>query len=137
MTAPPATAAAVLSANDAFYAAFAGGDVDAMNDIWAVEHPVSCLHPGWPIIIGRQQVLASWRGILRSPPPIRQTDAQVLMYDGIALVVCREVIGANVLAASTLYVQESAVWRLAHHQAGATTGDDIDPEAGQPPRAIH
>ncbi|HJN60958.1 MAG TPA: nuclear transport factor 2 family protein [Alphaproteobacteria bacterium] len=36
---------AVLDANQAFYTAFAGGDMAAMERIWAREAPVCCIHP--------------------------------------------------------------------------------------------
>ena len=137
MTAQPIRTEEILAANDAFYQAFAAGDAEAMDRIWAVEHAVSCLHPGWPIVIGRQQVLASWRMILRNPPAIRHHDAQVLAYDRLALVVCQEVIGGSVLAASNLYVPEGGVWRLAHHQACPTASEATGSEAGRPPHAVH
>jgi hypothetical protein len=28
---------------------------------------VSCVHPGWPVLVGRQTVLESWRRILGNP----------------------------------------------------------------------
>ncbi len=55
---------AVLFANEAFYRAFADRDIAAMEEIWASEAPVACIHPGWSPVIGRERVLASWRAIL-------------------------------------------------------------------------
>ena len=49
----------VLAANEAFYDAFAAGDMEAMSAIWAKEADVTCLHPGWNPIFGRQEVLDS------------------------------------------------------------------------------
>ena len=37
----------VLAANDAFYAAFASGDLDALEEVWARQATVACCHPGW------------------------------------------------------------------------------------------
>ena len=62
------TDAAVLAANAAFYSAFATRDMTAMSELWAAEAPVACTHPGWPVLLGRDDVLASWRGILENPP---------------------------------------------------------------------
>ena len=52
---------AVLFANEAFYAAFRAGDMDAMAALWAEDHAVVCLHPGAGPIHGREAVLESWR----------------------------------------------------------------------------
>ena len=56
--------AAVLAANAAFYAAFNARDADAMAALWATAAEVTCVHPGWNILRGREAVLASWRSIL-------------------------------------------------------------------------
>ena len=54
----------VLRANESFYAAFASRDLGAMDSLWARESPVACLHPGWNLLSGRDEVMRSWRGIL-------------------------------------------------------------------------
>ena len=137
MTEPSVPVAEVLAANDAFYAAFAAGDLAAMDRVWAADNPVSCLHPGWPIMLGRQRVMASWQMILSNPPAIRHEDAQVLTYDRLALVVCREIIGNSVLTASNLFVPEGTTWRMAHHQACPAGARDTESDAGRPPHAVH
>ena len=69
----------VLATNEAFYAAFAGRDVDAMEGLWALHAPVACIHPGWHALTGRGAVMASWRGILNGPgsPDITCTDTRL------------------------------------------------------------
>jgi hypothetical protein len=54
---------AVLFANEAFYLAFQARDMAAMDDAWAREAPVTCIHPGWSVLAGREPVMNSWRGI--------------------------------------------------------------------------
>ena len=134
---PTLPIAEILAANDAFYAAFAAGDMAAMDRVWAADSPVSCLHPGWPIVLGRQQVMASWQMILGNPPAIRHQDAQVLTYDRLALVVCREVIGSGALSASNLFVPEGTAWRMVHHQACPMSGEDAGGGQGRPSHAVH
>ncbi|WP_245334080.1 nuclear transport factor 2 family protein, partial [Bradyrhizobium guangdongense] len=53
----------VIAANAAFYAAFSAGDFDEMQRMWADDDAISCIHPGWPAIIGRATVIGSWRDI--------------------------------------------------------------------------
>ena len=56
----------ILAANAAYYDAFAAADFAAMSRIWA-EDDVSCIHPGWPALIGRPSILESYRQILSNP----------------------------------------------------------------------
>ena len=58
---------AIITANAAFYAAFATGDFTALAALWADDDGVSCIHPGWPAIVGRDNVIGSWRDILKNP----------------------------------------------------------------------
>ena len=69
---------ALLFANEAFYQAFANRDIEAMDEVWARDLPVACLHPGWPPLEGRDAVMQSWLSILANPqaPPIRCHDAR-------------------------------------------------------------
>ena len=57
----------VLFANDAFYAAFAGRDLEAMDELWSRRPNVTCIHPGWSPLIDRDSVMQSWRAILSNP----------------------------------------------------------------------
>ena len=60
---------AVLFANEAFYVSFASGDVDAMDELWSSQAPISCIHPGWESLSGREDVVESWRSIIRGGAP--------------------------------------------------------------------
>jgi ketosteroid isomerase-like protein len=114
--------AAVFAANAEFYRAFADGDFPAMTALWAEREPIVCIHPGWPPVSGRSDVLASWRGILADPPqpPVRPSDEQVYLMGEAAMVVCFESIGEVFLAATNVFLREGGAWRLVHHHAGVT-----------------
>ena len=111
---------AVLALNQAFYRAFSKRDTTAMQALWAEDLPVSCIHPGWAALFGREAVLTSWNDLMRSPamPEIQQRNERVTLYTDTALVLCEEILGGAVLAAANLFVREKGAWRLAHHQAG-------------------
>lgn len=111
--------ASILAANRQFYEAFASGDVSAMEGLWVPDGPVACIHPGWPPLTDRTAILRSWREIMMAgPPPVRAEEAEIQMQGpGVALVLCREVIGSVTLAASNLFRQTPSGWKLAHHQA--------------------
>jgi hypothetical protein len=111
---------AVLFANEALYAAFAGRDVDAMDALWARHCPVSVIHPGWKLVSGRESVMRSWQSILANTgmPPITCHRAEANVIGEMAVVTCYEEIGGAVLAASNIFIREEGDWRLVHHQAG-------------------
>jgi ketosteroid isomerase-like protein len=110
----------VLEANTAFYAAFAAGDVAAMEALWAREAPVACVHPGWDALRGREEVMASWRAVLGGQPPaVTCTSASAHVLGECAFVICQERLPGARLVATNVFVREAGAWRLVHHQAGA------------------
>lgn len=111
---------AVLQANAAFYAAFATRDAAAMDGLWSRRVPVTCIHPGWNVLTGREIVIESWDAILSNPeqPRIVSGGAQATLLGDTAIVICRELVSGNPLAATNVFVRENGTWRLAHHQSG-------------------
>jgi len=123
---------AVLFANGAFYLAFSTRDVKAMAEAWAEGHEISCIHPGWAILYGREAVLKSWQGILRNPnaPKVKAHNERVDMLGEAAVVTCiEELNGRQFLAATNVFVKAGSAWRLVHHQAGPA---NVDPQALEP-----
>ena len=59
----------VLTANDAFYAAFRAQDLVAMDILWSRDARVLCVHPGWEPLEGRELVMRSWRAIFENGVP--------------------------------------------------------------------
>ncbi|MEE4298139.1 MAG: nuclear transport factor 2 family protein [Pseudomonadales bacterium] len=118
-----------LFANDAFYVAFAAGDADAMDRLWARTHAVSCIHPGWPALLGRDAVMDSWRRILANPdaPAVRMHNARAVLVERLANVICYESIGSQTLVATNIFLLEDGEARLVHHQAGPCA-DPPEPE---------
>jgi hypothetical protein len=112
---------AVLAANEAFYVAFNQRDILVMDSLWSTASPVSCIHPGWNVLHGREAVLESWHNILRNPgqPRIVSAGATVSIIGAIAVVTCRELVAGSPLIATNLFVREDGAWKLIHHQSGA------------------
>ena len=132
----------IVTANESFYEAFRGEDLEAMDRLWAQRAPVACVHPGWPPLIGRDQVMASWRAIMAGgAPPIRCGVARVLMLGDVAQVVCEEQIGDDRVVATNVFVREDGRWAMVHHHGshliarGAAIDDDEDDDDGddEPP----
>lgn len=108
----------LLAANTAYYRAFAARDLPAMEAIWA-EEGVSCVHPGWPALIGRAPIIGSFRDIFRNPSQeavtAREEKVVIEGYDG--RVFCVEEVGGGLLLATNWFREIDGKWRLLHHQA--------------------
>ncbi len=114
---------AVLAANALFYAAFSRRDLPAMEALWARAEPVTCIHPGWNALIGRDEVLQSWRAILGNPasPSVEASGESAHVAGEVAWVLCTESApdGEVQLVATNVFRREDdGQWRLCHHQAG-------------------
>jgi ketosteroid isomerase-like protein len=109
----------VLEANEAFYRAFASRDADAMDRVWAERHRVACIHPGWDVLAGRKEVLASWHHILESAgaPLVSCSLAEAHVLGDAAFVTCQEILPGGHLAATNVFVREAGAWKMVHHQA--------------------
>ncbi len=131
--------AEVLSANEAFYGAFARRDLSAMDDLWARHEGVACVHPGWDAVRGRAEVMATFRAILTSPtaPPIRAARATATVLGDAAFVVCAESIDGTELVATNMFVREDGFWRLVMHQAGPIARRTETPPKRTPPRVLN
>jgi ketosteroid isomerase-like protein len=118
----------VLFANESFYAAFAGRELHAMNDVWSMRQGVTCIHPGWPLISGREAVMRSWHGILSGPaaPAITCRNSTAHVFGDIAYVVCQERVEQGWMIATNIFVREDGRWRMLHHQAGSTPPPSAD-----------
>ncbi|WP_405778284.1 nuclear transport factor 2 family protein [Streptomyces sp. NBC_00859] len=78
-------------ANTAFYETMERGDFDVLSTLW-LEDEISCVHPGWPVLTGRGDVLRSYALIMANTEYIQffLTDVVVNVADDTALVTCTE-----------------------------------------------
>ena len=121
----------VLSTNAAFYEALATGDFGLMQKVWSNTDDVTCIHPGWGSILGRQSVMRSWETILQSPPQIACTEPRGFVSGDSAYVIAYENLGDGRLIATNLFRLEDDAWKMIHHQAGVAR------PASTPQRAPH
>lgn len=128
---------AVLSTNLEFYRAFNARDAAGMETLWAREAPVSCTHPGWTQLTGREAVVQSWRAILANPesPHVMCHDDRALLYGDLAIVLCEEELDTGHLAATNIFVREGGAWRMVHHQASPIVARSYREDERPPPRA--
>jgi len=123
---------ALRAANAAYYVAFARRDADAMARLWAQEG-LSCIHPGWPPLFGRDAVLASYRDIFRNPlqEEIELSAETVIRAGNDGRIVCFERVGPALLVATNWFRKVKGEFRLIHHQASPLPTFEADPPARQ------
>ena len=110
--------AAILAAHAAYYRAFASADFAAMSRLWADDN-LSCIHPGWPALIGRPAILESYRQIFSNPSQerIEPRNETVLVVGDQARLLCVEFVSGAALAVTNSFQRVDGAWRMTHHQA--------------------
>jgi len=116
----------VEEANARFYRAFQALDVGEMDRVWVHADRVRCVHPGWPLLRGWDEVRQSWQTIFTNTAEMRFTLSDVTVHVGgdVAWVTCTENIlsdvGGRVSATAILATnvfERADGWRLVHHHA--------------------
>ena len=125
--------AEVLAANARFYQAFRDADFAAMQHVWAHAAEVACLHPGTPQLVGRRDVLESFRKILLVARDWEMTCRHPRVFvlsEQSAFVTCLEANGdqpAHIIA-TNIFVREGDAWLMVQHQAGPLSRPvDVEP----------
>lgn len=112
---------AVLAANQAFYDAHEARDLEAMATVWERSERIVCVHPGWPILRGWEDVMASWARIFTGPGRNQFiiTNDLVTVEGDTAWVTLDENLmdraATGTIAATNLYVRVDGAWRLTVH----------------------
>lgn len=118
----------VMAANQAFYEAFAGRDLDALMACWADGDEVACIHPGGTPVCGHDLVRTSWEALMTGDPgdfTIHPEVVNVSYEDPVATVVCMERFATHGhgggsradLVATNVFVLGPAGWRMVVHHA--------------------
>ena len=111
---------AILAANKVFYDAFRRADYETMESLWATEHDIAVIHPGWSPLHGRKAVLDAWRRIFEGATGSNMncTEATAYFMGGVAFVVCIERMPEGEVVATNIFVQEHGEWKITHHHGG-------------------
>lgn len=125
-------------ANRAFYRAFESRELAKMEMVWADGEEVKCVHPGWPLLTGRREVMRSWERIFKGTRYIefKLTNVSVNVHGSLGWVLCQEDILTNtggptyqsaVLSTNVFELHEGG-WRLAHHHGSQISQEAMPPE---------
>ncbi|MBZ0216138.1 MAG: nuclear transport factor 2 family protein [Fimbriimonadaceae bacterium] len=110
----------VLAVNTAFYVAISSRDVEKMEQLWADNGEIAVLHPGWPMLEGRDKVMESWQGILANPDAldIEFGNGTVEFTDDEAVVKGSEFLEAHVTKVVNVFrKQTDGRWLMVFHGA--------------------
>lgn len=118
---------AVRAANESFYSALEGLDLDGMSRVWLHEDGVFCIHPAGDLLQGWPTVRESWERIFANGGWMRVTPTRAeIRFDGdLAVVVCYENITRTLegdvrvalAVATNVYKRTTEGWRMVHHHA--------------------
>ena len=130
MTDQPETEA-VKRANLAFYRAFESLDADEMEKVWAEDDAVKCVHPGWPMLQGRDAVMQSWARIFDNTTVMQFaiTSVDPTVEGAWAWVTCTEnltsVVDGRVaefkVQTTNVFRKRGGRWLMVHHHGSPST----------------
>ncbi|MER8266266.1 nuclear transport factor 2 family protein [Streptomyces griseus] len=144
--------AEVEAANTAFYEALERGDHGELSGRWlpGEDLTVSCVHPGWPVLTGRGDVLRSYALIMANTEYIQffLTDVNISMTEDTALVTCTENILSGgpaeegdalgplvgqLVVATNVFRRTADGWKLwSHHGSPVLTESDEEDDGETP-----
>jgi ketosteroid isomerase-like protein len=140
---------AVEAANTALYDAVEHADLDALTQLW-MDDGVSVVHPGWPILTGREEVLRSYALIMANTDYVQffLTDVDVSVHGDTALVSCTENILSGgpaeesgelgplvgqLVVATNVFRRTSDGWKIWSHHGSPVLAESDEEEDDETP----
>lgn len=124
---PGGAEAAVAAANQRFYAAFQSLDVVQMEAIWLHNDWVQCVHPGWDLLAGWEEIRESWARIFANTRRVQiaLSSVRVHVEGQVAWVACTEHITSAfaegfdqaLVQATNMFALREGAWLMASHHA--------------------
>ncbi|MEU6535922.1 nuclear transport factor 2 family protein [Streptomyces sp. NPDC047000] len=156
----------VEAANTAYYEAVERGDFEELSGLWLVPADlgvdeeyhdpadtgvISCVHPGWPVLSGRGEVLRSYALIMANTDYIQffLTDVRVSVNGDTARVTCTENILSGgpapegeeelgplvgqLVVATNLFQRTPSGWKLWSHHASPVLAENDEEQDDDTP----
>jgi ketosteroid isomerase-like protein len=138
-------------ANSTFYDAVESGDFESLSGLWldGSADGISCVHPGWPVLTGRGEVLRSYALIMANTEYIQffLTDVAVSVFGDTALVSCTENILSGgpaeeggelgplvgqLVVATNVFRRTSEGWKIWSHHGSPVLAETDEEEDDEP-----
>ena len=124
----PTVEDALRTANTRFYSAFESLDLAQMEAVWAHDDEVECVHPGWELLLGWEEVRERWARLFANARRVRIALSSVwIRIEGrVGGVACTEHVttafadsfdDAMVQATNIFVLQEEGWMLVAHHSS--------------------
>lgn len=118
---------ALSAANQAFYIAFESLDIEQMASVWAHDEDVQCVHPGWDLLIGWDEIRERWARIFANARRVKiaLSSVSVRVEGAVGWVACTEHVTTAfadgfdeaVVQATNIFVLREGRWLLVVHHA--------------------
>ena len=118
---------AVLEASQAFYAAIQSLDTERMERLWLQDERSRCVHPGWDVLEGWEEIRQSWANIFRNTKrmQVRVSQLSVQVVGDLAWACCVEDItyaseggfGTALVGATNIFLRLNGRWLMVQHHA--------------------
>ena len=116
-------------ANHRFYAAFESLDLARMEAVWAHDEAVECVHPGWDLLLGWDEVRERWERIFANTKRVRVALSceWVRVQEDVGWVACTARVTTAfadgfdeaLVQATNVFVRQEGQWLLVVHHASA------------------
>ena len=122
----------VLKTNQRFYDAFNKNDIELMIGVWLNDPISQCIHPGWDVLIGFENIMTSWQKIFAAAQDleIKLSHVDVTASENIAWVTCQEnlfsIVSSGVqlskVHSTNLFKMVNGEWKMILHHASPVSG---------------
>ena len=129
----------VLSVNRMFYAALHSLNLEQMAQVWAHEDWIRCVHPGWDLLVGWDEVKGSWGEIFSSTEQMMVSISRILIHvtGDVAWVSCLENVtsayqnafSSVLIEATNIFQRRQGRWLMVHHHTTPLVGPPPDATA--------
>ena len=121
-----------LKTNQRFYDAFNKNDIELMIGVWLNDPISQCIHPGWDVLIGFENIMTSWQKIFAAAQDleIKLSHVDVTASENIAWVTCQEnlfsIVSSGVqlskVHSTNLFKMMNGEWKMILHHASPVSG---------------
>ena len=122
----------VIEANQSFYDAFNKNDIELMIGIWLNDSASQCIHPGWDVLTGFENIMSSWQKIFSSAHDleIKLSHVDVTSSENLAWITCQEnlfsIVSSGVqlskVHSTNLFKMVNGEWKMILHHASPVSG---------------
>lgn len=113
--------AAVLAANERFFDACRGRDLEGMAELWHTGKHTCCIHSASRPVYGHDAIMESWSSVFRDKKRKegKRTEQSVIVRDNIGRAVCCQTFKNGAVMVVTNHFEHTMQgWKLCCHQAG-------------------